>query len=101
FLQDEYEQIVLPNRLSKKSEYLRVRRPSRGVRLSRQQRALVWDVIEAYRIRTATNDSLSFVEVNHLAALILEDRAKMIDLPSASESDRRAAYPVDHLLVDE
>lgn len=101
FLQDEYEQIVLPNRLSKKSEYLRVKRPSRGVRLSRQQRALVWDVIEAYRVRTATNDTLSYVEVNHLAALIVEVRAKAVDLPTTSEAERRAAYPVDHLLVDE
>lgn len=101
FLQDEYEQIVLPNRLSKKSEYLRVKRPSRGVRLSRQQRALVWDVIEAYRVRTATNDTLSYVEVNHLAALIIEVRAKAVDLPTTSEAERRAAYPVDHLLVDE
>lgn len=101
FLQDEYEQIVLPNRLSKKSDYLRVRRPARGVRLSRQQRALVWDVIEAYRVRTATNDTLSYVEVNHLAALIVEARAKAIDVPSTSEAERRAAYPVDHLLVDE
>ncbi|WP_009882850.1 UvrD-helicase domain-containing protein [Brevibacterium aurantiacum] len=101
FLEDEYEQIVLPNRLSEKKDYLRVRRPSRGVRLSRQQRALVWDVIEAYRVRTATNDTLDYVEVNHLAALIIETRAKAIDLPSASESERRAAYPVDHLLVDE
>ncbi|MGO2943458.1 MAG: UvrD-helicase domain-containing protein [Brevibacterium aurantiacum] len=101
FLEDEYEQIVLPNRLSEKKDYLRVRRPSRGVRLSRQQRALVWDVIEAYRVRTATNDTLDYVEVNHLAAMIIETRAKAIDLPSASESERRAAYPVDHLLVDE
>lgn len=101
FLEDEYEQIVLPNRLKEKRDYLRIRRPSRGVRLSRQQRALVWDVIEAYRVRTATNDSLSFVESNHLAAMIVEARAKAIDLPSAIESERRAAYPVDHLLVDE
>ena len=101
FLEDEYEQIVLPNRLSEKRDYLRVRRPSRGVRLSRQQRALVWNVIEAYRVRTATNDTLSYVEVNHLAAMIIETRAKAIDLPSAAESERRAAYPVDHLLVDE
>jgi len=101
FLEDEYEQIVLPNRLSEKNDYLRVRRPSRGVRLSRQQRALVWDVIEAYRVRTATNDTLDYVEVNHLAALILSARAAKIDLPTASEAERRAAYPVDHVLVDE
>src|SRR5699024_6022411 len=99
FLEDEYEQIVLPNRLSEKKDYLRVRRPFRGVRLSRQQRALVWDVIEAYRVRTATNDTLSYMEVNHLAALIIETRAKAIDLPSASEPERRTAYPVDHILV--
>lgn len=101
FLEDEYEQIVLPNRLTAKSDYQRIKRPARSVRLSRQQRALVWEVLEAYRVRTATNDSLSYVEVNHLAALILETRAKAVDLPTESEADRRAAYPVDHLLVDE
>lgn len=101
FLEDEYEQIVLPNRLTEKSDYQRIRRPDRGVRLSRQQRTSVWEVFEAYRVRTATNDSLSYVEVNHLAALILESRAKAVDRPTVSQADRRAAYPVDHLLVDE
>lgn len=101
FLKDEYEQVVLPNRISAKADYLRVRRPSRGVRLSRQQRSLVWDVFEAYRARTATNDSVSFEEASHLAAVILENRAKVADRPTVPEAQRRSAYPVDHLLVDE
>ena len=101
FLKDEYEQVVLPNRLSAKSEYLRVRRPDRGVRLSRQQRSLVWDVFEAYRARTATNDTVSFEEAGHLAAVVLENRAKAADRPSVPEAERRSAYLVDHLLVDE
>lgn len=101
FLKDEYEQVVLPNRLAQKSEYLKVRRPDRGVRLSRQQRALVWDVFEAYRARTATNDSLSFEEASHLAAVVLQNRAKLGDVPSSADEDRRASYLVDHLLVDE
>lgn len=101
FLKDEYEQVVLPNRISDKSEYLRIRRPGRGVKLSRQQRSFVWDVFEAYRARTATNNSVSFEEASHLAAVILEERAKVDDRPEVPESQRRAAYPADHLLVDE
>src|SRR5699024_9375512 len=93
-------QIFLLNCVPKYSDYLRVSLPSLGVLLSRQQRALVWDVIEAYRVRTAPNDTLSYVEVNHLAALIVEARAKAVDLPSTSEAERRAASPVDRLLVD-
>lgn len=100
FLKDEYEQVVLPNRLTTKAEYMRARRPDRGVRLSRQQRALVWDVFEAYRARTAANDSLSWEEVSHLAAVVLHNRAHD-DNPGATESERRSAYLVDHLLVDE
>ncbi|MEL7584965.1 UvrD-helicase domain-containing protein [Brevibacterium casei] len=101
FLKDEYEQVVLPNRLTTKADYMRVRRPDRGVRLSRQQRALVWDVFEAYRARTATNDSLSWEEVSHLAAVVLHNRAHDEDNPGSTESERRSAYLVDHLLVDE
>lgn len=101
FLKDEYEQVVLPNRISAKADYLRVRRPNRGVRLSRQQRSVVWDVFEAYRARTSTNDSVSFEEASHLAAVLLENRAAGIDRPSVPEEERRTAYPVDHLLVDE
>src|SRR5699024_9931726 len=37
FLQYEYKQIVQPNRLSQKSESLRVHRPSRGIRSWRPQ----------------------------------------------------------------
>ncbi|WCE38797.1 UvrD-helicase domain-containing protein [Brevibacterium sp. BDJS002] len=101
FLKDEYEQVVLPNRISDKPEYLRIRRPGRGVKLSRLQRSFVWDVFEAYRARTATNNSVSFEEASHLAAVILEDRANVDDRPEVPESQRRAAYPADHLLVDE
>src|SRR5699024_3727434 len=50
FLQDEYGKVCLPNRLSKESDYLRGGRPSRCVRPARQQRAVVLDVIEAYRV---------------------------------------------------
>lgn len=101
FLMEEYEQVVLPNRLTEKSAYLRVRRPDRGVRLSRQQRALVWEVFEAYRARTAASEAISFDEASHLAAVILSNRAQKTDRPDAPEAQRRASYNADHLLVDE
>lgn len=101
FLKEEYEQVVLPNRVTEKSTYLRVRRPDRGVRLSRQQRAAVWEVFEAYRSRAAANESISFDERLHLAAVILTTRAQKTDRPDMPEAQRRAGYYADHLLVDE
>lgn len=101
FLMEEYEQVVLPNRLTEKSAYLRVRRPDRGVRLSRQQRALVWEVFEAYRARTAASEAISFDEASHLAAVLLTNRAGETDRPDVPEAQRRESYSADHLLVDE
>ena len=47
FFESEYGLVVLPNRITAKEDYLLVRRPGRGVRLSRKERITVWSVIES------------------------------------------------------
>ena len=90
FLESEYELIVLPQRITTLRQYLRVRRPGRGVALARDKRAAVWKAIENYRDRSAALDVASFSEQLALAAAWLD-----------AEAARGAPRPFRHVLVDE
>ncbi|ALD00077.1 DNA helicase UvrD [Actinomyces sp. oral taxon 414] len=90
FLESEYELIVLPQRITTLQQYLRVRRPGRGVALARDKRAAVWRAIENYRDRSAALDVVSFSEQLALAAAWLD-----------AEAARGAPRPFRHVLVDE
>lgn len=85
FFESEYGLVVLPERITTKDEYLLVRRPGRGVRLSRVERAAVWSVVEAYRLGARMAGSIDFQEAAAIAAQHLA----------------RTGPRVDHVLVDE
>ncbi|MDQ1288832.1 MAG: hypothetical protein QG622_2398 [Actinomycetota bacterium] len=88
FLAAEYSAVVLPNRITTEREYLRVRRPGRGVALDRGKRAAVWDVVAACRAQARVAGTLDFPEATAIAAAHLERVA----------DDGRL---FDHVLVDE
>lgn len=90
FLESEYELIVLPQRITTLRQYLRVRRPGRGVALARDKRAAVWKAIESYQDRSAALDVVSFSEQLALAAAWLD-----------AEAAQGAPRPFRHVLVDE
>jgi len=90
FLESEYELIVLPQRVTTLKQYLRVRRPGRGVALDRSKRAAVWKAMERYRDRSADLGVTSFDEQLALAAAWLDHEAAL-DTPR----------PFRHVLVDE
>ena len=90
FLSAEYAQIVLPNRITTRQAYFKVRRPGRGVGLDRAKRAAVWDVIEAYRAQARIAGGVDFPEAATMAALHLRR--------VAGETGRCLA---NHVLVDE
>jgi superfamily I DNA/RNA helicase len=85
FLASEYSLIVLPGRVRSESEYLRVRRPGRGVALDRSKRAAVWSLISAYRAQNRIDGTLDFTEAAAVAAARLRDTTPL----------------ADHVLVDE
>ncbi len=87
FLATEYALIVLPNKVQTEAEFLRVRRPGRGVALDRSKRSAVWALIKAYRAQGAVDGSLDFAEAAAVAAAHL----------AAHPQDA----PADHALVDE
>jgi superfamily I DNA/RNA helicase len=90
FLETEYALVILPNRITTREQYLKVRRPGRGVKLDRARRSAVWDVIEAYRRRGRMAGKADFEEVVAIAAASAE-RRRAEGLPSLA----------DHVLVDE
>ena len=90
FLESEYELIVLPQRVTTLKQYLRVRRPGRGVALDRSKRAAVWKAMERYRDRSADLGVTSFDEQLALAAAWLDQ-----------EAGDGKPRPFRHVLVDE
>jgi superfamily I DNA/RNA helicase len=81
---------VLPNRITSREAYYKVRRPGRGVALDRAKRAAVWDVIAAYRAQARIAGSVDFAEAATIAASHLRRTA-------AADG----AFAADHVLVDE
>ena len=90
FLTAEYAQIVLPNRITSREAYYKVRRPGRGVALDRAKRAAVWDVIEAYRAQARIAGSVDFAEAATIAGAHLRRVAST-----------QGVFVADHVLVDE
>jgi AAA domain len=88
FLAAEYNTVILPNRITTKEEYLRVRRPGRGVALDRTKRASVWDVVAACRAQARVSGTIDFQEATAIAAAHLERVADH-------------GHLFDHVLVDE
>lgn len=87
FLTSEYALVVLPNRVTSQDDYLRVRRPGRGLALDRAKRQAVWALIDSYRAQGRIDGSLDFTEAAAVAAAHLEAH--------------HSARPADHVLVDE
>ena len=87
FLEAEYTTVVLPNHITTREEYLKVRRPGRGVALNRTRRNAVWGVIESYRAAAAAEGATDFDEKAAIAAEVLNSGG--------------LARPADHVLVDE
>jgi hypothetical protein len=90
FLAGEYRTVVLAMPEQTRDAYLRVKRPGRGVRLNRVQRAVVWTFIETFQRSVTAQGRTTFELLAARAAQILEDPAL-----------RGPAPRYDHVVVDE
>lgn len=86
FFASEYTAVVLPNRVSSRSEYFQAPRAGRGVALNRAARSHVWSVIDAYR---STAELEALVDWDEYIAV------------AAAHAERTATTVADHVLVDE
>lgn len=89
FFAAEYAAVILPNLITDRQAYFKVRRPGRGVALDRAKRAAVWDVVESYRARARIDGTVDFTEAATIAAVHCA-RTGLVD-----------GHLADHVLVDE
>src|SRR5690625_3540221 len=72
FLKQEYELVILPNRITEEAQYLRIPRPGRGQRLSRAERRQVWEAVRNYRARCGFAGTTDWDEKAMIAATYLD-----------------------------
>lgn len=71
FYQAEWAEVVQAQGILDKAAYLRARRAGRGTRLSREQRGLVWEVLEDYRRFLQKNGLMDPADTIREARLLL------------------------------
>lgn len=71
FLADEWSQVVLGNAIAEEAGYLRVTRSGRSQRLTRPQRADVWQVIEQFERLMRSQGLMTFTQLAAQAAALL------------------------------
>lgn len=90
FLDEEWSQVVLANQLTTEADYLSVPRSGRGRRLSRPQRAALWQIFQRFEQLMRAQGLVTFTQqVADAAALLRADDAV------------RATFGYQHAVVDE
>lgn len=84
FYQDEWEKVILPQRVLSQMDYFKASRIGRGVPLARQHRAKVWPVFEEMRLQMhqaniATLPDATFAVLDLLAEKTPPYRAVIVD----------------------
>ncbi len=86
FYKEEWERIILPQRVMTKTDYFKASRKGRGVALSRKQRADIWPVFEELRtqlhqkgLRTFEDATLDAVEILNSKEISLPYRSIIVD----------------------
>ncbi|MFJ3108371.1 UvrD-helicase domain-containing protein [Pseudomonas putida] len=72
FYREEWERVVLPQRINARQAYLTAGRTGRGVALNRKQRADIWPVFEEMRLQLAQHKLVTAEDAIHDAIDLIE-----------------------------
>lgn len=75
FYQEEWERVVLPQRIHSKQDYFRAKRIGRGVALTRKQRAAIWQVFEEMRLQLQQKGLMTVEDAVHVVLDMLQEGA--------------------------
>lgn len=87
FYREEWQKVIVPNEITKKSEYIKVSRVGRGVKLDRKSKAQIWNVFE--ELKNIMNEK----KVRDIDTAIMEARVILSNLGDI--------LPYKTVLVDE
>lgn len=77
FYAEEFERVVLPQRITTQRGYFKARRAGRGVALNRGQRAAIWPVFEEMRFQLHQKGLVATQDATFLALDLLEQGASV------------------------
>lgn len=114
FLNAEWSQVILGQSVRTRAEYYRARRAGRGQRVSRAQRAEIWQLVERFTMRLEERGVWTFRQVAEAAARVEGDRAAKIAanrereanaggqmLHHQDQSYASLRFRYEHVVVDE
>ncbi|MDT0304278.1 AAA family ATPase [Streptomonospora sp. DSM 45055] len=114
FLHAEWNQVILGQAINSRADYFRARRAGRGKRISRAQRAEIWQLAERFSMRLDEKGLWTHRQVAELAARIQSEQAMKIAafeerqeregaqmLQHLEQSWANLRYPYRHVVVDE
>ncbi|MET9794306.1 UvrD-helicase domain-containing protein [Nocardiopsis alba] len=114
FLNAEWSQVILGQSVRTRGEYYRARRAGRGQRVSRAQRAEIWQLVERFTMRLEERGVWTFRQVAEAAARVEGDRAAKIAanrereakaggqmLHHQDQSYANLRFRYEHVVVDE
>ena len=114
FLNAEWSEVILGQGARTRAEYFRARRAGRGQRVSRAQRAEIWQLVERFTMRLQEKGMWTFRQVAEAAAQAEADRAaKIADnrrreaehggqmLHRMDQSHAGLRFRYEHVVVDE
>ncbi|MGW5880294.1 UvrD-helicase domain-containing protein [Nocardiopsis terrae] len=114
FLNAEWSQVILGQSVRTRAEYFRARRAGRGQRVSRAQRADIWQLVERFTMRLEERGVWTFRQVAEAAARVEGDRAAKIAanrereanaggqmLHHQDQSFANLRFRYEHVVVDE
>ncbi|CAL9387802.1 ATP-dependent DNA helicase Rep [Nocardiopsis dassonvillei] len=88
FLDDEWNQVILGQGIRSRGEYFRARRAGRGQRISRAQRAEIWQLVERLAMRLEEKGVWTYRQIAEAAAQVEAERAAKIEENRRRESDK-------------
>jgi mRNA-degrading endonuclease RelE of RelBE toxin-antitoxin system len=114
FVLEEWDQVILGQAVSSRSEYFRVRRAGRGRALTRLERSHIWKIVEQFTARLDKLGVETWGQASERAARYEMERATRIsrhrqqttgDMESrnndSSSDARRLTHRYRHIIVDE
>lgn len=78
FYREEWERVIQPQAITTFAEYMKAPRVGRGVRLSRQDRKLIWSVFEEYRVLLNENNLREVDDAMRDACALIKEKGNIL-----------------------
>ncbi len=99
FYQDEWRFVVQAQNITERREYLRASRRGRRTRLTRPQRAVIWEVFEAYRDQLHAWGKIEWYDLIHQARLYLQKKGAILPYKAIVVDETQDLHPEELRLL--